>query len=327
MSTVCDFVSDHLDLSAVPSGTSRNIALRAAYEADGQELRLPVTVIRGKQEGPTITLIGCLHGIEVVTIEIAHQLRTMLSAAEISGTLILAPLVNPLAYRASSRFTPVDAQDMNRVFPGDRGTTITHLLAAYVCRELLSVSDMVIDCHSDNPPSLHFTIVGRTADSEMQRKCVEMAKAFGYPYVFAPGGSGTITDYCVSRGIPAITPEFAFSRRADTLSVRTGVRGVCNVLSAFGMLSRPAEAQSEILRFPDGLEYSVLSAKRGGGLIVLDKVPGDALRAGDIVAHVRDLWGTVVEELRTPWDGYLIANPMQGNQMACSGEKIAYIAH
>lgn len=326
MSTTCDFTCEHLNLEQCKPGTLTNVALTAAYEADGSPITLPVSVIKGEKDGPVVTMIGCIHGIEVATIEIAHQLRESLAGKLQRGTLILAPLVNPLAYRASSRFTPVDAQDMNRVFPGT-GSTITHKLAAFVSKELLAVSDAVIDCHSDNPPSLHFTIVSTDNGEEAWKNSIKMAEAFGYPYVLSHRCNGTISDYCLSQGIACITPEFSFSRRADKLSVMSGARGVKNILSFYGMLDEPMQPQDDVVRFPDGMIYSVVSANRGGGLIVLDKVPGDQLHAGDVVAHIRDMWGKVVEEIVTPWDGWLIANPMQGNQMACTGEKIAYIAH
>jgi predicted deacylase len=52
------------------------------------------------------------------------------------GRLLLLPVANPLAFEAYSRNTPLDAQNMNRLFPGHAGGRITEQLVALITRRV-----------------------------------------------------------------------------------------------------------------------------------------------------------------------------------------------
>jgi uncharacterized protein len=302
--------------------------LPIAIGMDAKEVTIPVAVVHGSRPGPVLLIEGGLHGIEIVTIEICRQLiRERLDPSEVKGTVIVAPQVNPWAFLASSRFTPQDAQDMNRVFPGTAGSTLSFQVARIITRELLDRADYVIDCHSCNPPSLHFTIVGEEGAPDVREQSIAMAKAFGYPVVNANTAYvGTLSGHCLSQGKPTITPEFVFSRRFDATSVRTGVTGMLNVMKHLGMLAGQIETFEVPGAFDEVMTYVSLGATRGG-LCFFTRECGDKVRQGEPVAVLRDMWGTVMEEITAPRDGILIAYPLQGNQAAGTGDKIAYLAY
>ncbi len=311
---------------AVPGETVTG-TLPVATGMDAREVTIPVCVINGSRPGPVVLVEGGLHGIEIATVEICRRLKDELVPAELAGTLVLAPQVNPWAFLASSRFTPQDAQDMNRVFPGSPGGTLSHQVARVVTRELLDPADVVIDCHSCNPPSIHFTIVGEEGTPEVRQRSVELAQAFGYPVVLANTAYvGTLSGYCLDQGKPTITPEFVFSRRFDKVSIQTGVAGVRNVLRHLGMLDGTPEPIDVPRPFEEVLTYCSIGATRGG-FCFFEVGMGDSVRKGDTVAVLRDFWGTEMERILAPRDGVIIAFPLQGNQAAGSGDKIAYLAY
>lgn len=300
--------------------------LRIATGMDARDVSIPIGIINGARPGPVLLIEGGLHGIEIATIEICRILKDSLDPRELAGTIILAPQLNPWAFLASSRFTPQDAQDMNRVFPGTAGSTLSFQVARTVTRELLDRADFVIDCHSCNPPSLHFTIVGEEGTEATRAKSVEMAKAFGYPVVLANTAYvGTLSGYCLDQGKPTITPEFVFSRRFDRLSIDTGVIGMMNVLKYLDMLGGAPERIDVPGGFSEVLTYRSLMAG-AGGLCFFTQQCGDKVRKGQSVAELRDFWGNLIEEIVAPQDGVLIAYPLQGNQAAGTGDKVAYLA-
>ncbi|WP_112324466.1 succinylglutamate desuccinylase/aspartoacylase family protein [Oceanibium sediminis] len=320
--------------SAFEIGTARAAAgetsvgvLKVAVAMDAREVTIPVGIVHGARPGPVVLVEGGLHGIEIATVEICRLLKERIVPANLAGTLVLAPQVNPWAFLASSRFTPHDSLDMNRVFPGAEGGTLTHQVARVVTRELLNRADVVIDCHSCNPPSLHFTIVGEEGNAETQRRSVELAKAFGYPVVCANTAySGTLSGYCLEQGKPTITPEFVFSRRFDRTSVETGVTGVLNVLKHLNMLDGAIEPLDVAGAFGDVLAYRSIGATNGG-FCFLEQECGVSVKAGDTLAVLRDFWGRETERILAPQDGIVIAYPLQGNQAAGSGDKVAYLAY
>lgn len=311
---------------AAPGETATG-ALAVAIGMDAREVTIPIGIVNGARPGPVVLVEGGLHGIEIATVEICRRLKDELAPAGLAGTLVLAPQVNPWAFLASSRFTPQDAQDMNRVFPGSPGGTLSHQVARVVTRELLDPADIVIDCHSCNPPSLYFTIVGEEGTPEVRQKSVELAQAFGYPVVHANTAYvGTLSGYCLDRGKPTITPEFVFSRRFDKASVETGVAGVRNVLRHLGMLAGAAEPIDVPRPFNEALTYRSIGASKGGFCFFEVEI-GDSVRKGDTIAVLRDVWGVEMERILAPQDGVVIAFPLQGNQAAGSGDKIAYLAY
>jgi len=300
--------------------------LRIATAMDGRDTCIPVGVVKGAKSGPTVLIEGGLHGIEIATIAICRRLLELLDPSLIAGTVILAPQLNPWAFNASMRHTPQDLQDMNRVFPGNQGTTLSYQVARVVSEQLIELADYVVDCHSCNPPSLHFTIVGVEGNDQTQQQSIEMAKAFGYPIVRAGTNyQGTLSGYCMEIGKPTITPEFVFSRRLESVSIETGTIGILNVLRHLGMLGGDIEPVEVPGAFPEIRSYQSVSALKGG-VCYFTKDCGDLVNRGETIAELRTIWGELVDTVASPVDGIVIAYPLQANQAVMTGDKVAYIA-
>src|SRR4051812_1473012 len=56
--------------------------------------RIPVTIIRGTKPGPVLALVSGAHGTEYTSIIALEHVIQHLEAGEISGTVIVVPLVN-----------------------------------------------------------------------------------------------------------------------------------------------------------------------------------------------------------------------------------------
>lgn len=308
------------------NGNAARGYLKVATGMDGRDVEIPIGIVRGSEPGPTLLVEGGLHGVEIATIAICRQLMGRLDPTRLSGTVVLAPQLNPWAFQSSIRYTPQDFQDMNRVFPGTAGTTLSFQVARVISRELLDIADYVIDCHSCNPPSLHFTILGVEGSDQVQEQSLAMAQAFGYPIVRAGTNyHGTLSGYCLESGKPTITPEFVFSRRLDSLSVETGTAGVMNVLQSLGMVPGDLEEVRVPGAFDEVRSYQSVHAEQGG-ICYFTKSCGDHVTRGEVIAELRTIWGDEVEFIRSPVDGIVIAYPLQANQAVMSGDKIAYIA-
>jgi hypothetical protein len=57
-------------------------------------LSIPVVVIHGAKPGPVLALVAGSHGTEYTSIIALEKLIAMLNPAEISGTVIIVPLIN-----------------------------------------------------------------------------------------------------------------------------------------------------------------------------------------------------------------------------------------
>ena len=107
---------------------------------------IPITVIRSG-EGPTALFTGGNHGDEYEGPIALLDLARSLSPAEISGRVILLPMMNYPAVRGGKRTSPIDGGNLNRLFPGRPDGSITEKIADYVKTSLLHLADLLAVIH------------------------------------------------------------------------------------------------------------------------------------------------------------------------------------
>jgi predicted deacylase len=82
---------------------------------------IPVVVVHGAKPGPVFAVVSGAHGTEYSSIIAVEQLIDAVAPAELSGTLILVPLVNvPSFERIVPHVNPTDNKSMNRFYPAIR---------------------------------------------------------------------------------------------------------------------------------------------------------------------------------------------------------------
>src|SRR5436190_19776421 len=87
---------------------------------------IAVVVINGARPGPVLAIVSGAHGTEYASIIAVEQLIDAVDPAQLSGTLILVPLVNvPSFERLTPHVNPVDNKSMNRFYPGNTAGTQT----------------------------------------------------------------------------------------------------------------------------------------------------------------------------------------------------------
>jgi len=107
-----------------------------------------------------------VHGGEYPAVETVIRLSTRLNAVEISGTVVLMPVLNLPAFWKRSMFVcPVDNVNPNRVFPGDPQGTYSEQMTHALVNEFIIHADAYIDLHGvDIPEDLVPFSISRKAD-------------------------------------------------------------------------------------------------------------------------------------------------------------------
>src|SRR6266850_6093771 len=76
---------------------------------------IPVVVVHGARPGPVLAVVSGAHGTEYASIIALEKFIAVLNPAEISGTVIIVPLVNIASFeRKVPHVNPVDDKSMNR---------------------------------------------------------------------------------------------------------------------------------------------------------------------------------------------------------------------
>src|SRR5579871_6567371 len=110
--------------------------------------RIPVIVVNGARTGPTLALVAGSHGTEYASILAMAQLAQAADPAQLSGALIIVPLVNPASFLEKvPHLNPVDHKNMNRFYPGKPDGTATERASWAIGKEVVEKCDFLIDLH------------------------------------------------------------------------------------------------------------------------------------------------------------------------------------
>lgn len=305
--------------------------LDCGYLPDSSVVAIPLIVVNGAQDGPTLLLTSAMHGPEITGSEVIRRLcREIIDPAKLKGTIIAAPVLNPFGFRHHEMNTPQDGYNLNRVFPGNSEALLSHRLAYIIYNQLVTNSDYIIDFHANPQPAMQFTIIKEGQHKGAWEKSREMARAFGLTTIemissYERHRGGTLAESAANDGKAAMILELVSWRRMEEHSVVTGVRGTLNVMKYLGMIEGQQEKQEGVPAIEGRLTRTEITATKGGFVHYLKEL-GEPIVKGEIIAILRDPWGDIVEEVKSPHDGWVLAWPFLGNQAIATGEIIVMIA-
>jgi len=279
-------------------------------------LMIPITVVK-RGEGPTALLTGANHGDEYEGPIALFDLAGRLTAEAVTGRVILVPAMNYPAFRAAKRTSPIDAGNMNRVFPGRPDGGVTEKIADYFQRVLLPMADLVVDIHAGGKTLefVPFAAAHLLDDKDQQEKAMAAVEAFGAPYslmMLELDSVGMYDTAAEAMGKVFVSTELGGGGSATARTAGIAKRGVANVLQHAGVLEgAPEPAASLRLDMPDRDCYVTSET---AGLIEYCVDLGDEVRAGDVLARIHDVertGGTPVD-YRAKRDGLFIGRHFPG---------------
>ena len=320
------------DITVEPGETKRG-RLGSIYLFDGTRVDLPLMAVRGKKDGPVFWMSAAMHGQELSGIAAIWEImKKHINPAELRGTIVAAPLLNPLSFGGGTYFTPQDGYNFNRVFPGSPKGGLTERMVNFVVEEGIQKADYLLDFHCNPDPAICFSIVMGPSNQEPGLASLKMAEAFGVTVIEAEPSSetgvrsGTMSETASEMGKPMIVVELIPWWRITPLAVQVGVRGALNVLKSLGMIDGAIEKQEGIPVVPGILARTQLLSDRGG-LVTMYKQPAEPVKKGEVVGHVVDSFGDPLEDIVSPVDGWMMAYPLMFSSAAYSGEITAMIAY
>lgn len=291
---------------------------------------IPITVVKNGK-GPTALLTGGNHGDEYEGITALMKLASTLEAADVTGRVIIVPMMNTPAVTAGKRTSGLDGGNLNRSFPGDPDGSVTEKIADYFTRVMVPMSDVVLDLHSGGR-TLDIIPFGAShvlEDADQQRRALEGAKAFGAPYAMMMFelDAEALFDTAVERqGKIFVATELGGGGTSTPESLAITERGVRNFLIHYGLVEGRVEMPAEPQVYLDMPDASCYVQSEHSGLLELTLALGETVEKGQVIARVYDMTrsGTPPVEYRAERDGLLMARrfPAQVNM----GDTIAVIA-
>src|SRR6266853_1157845 len=269
-------------------------------------LSIPVAVFHGVKPGPVLALVAGAHGTEYTSIIALEKLIGSLNPAEISGTVIIVPLINVQSFEQKvPHLNPVDKKSMNRWYPGKMDGTQTDRASFLNTKQVVEQCDHLIDLHGgDLDESLRpYSYWTKTVNEPQDRISREKVLAFGLDHIIIsadrpkdPLASRYLENTASTRGKPSITAEAGYAGTVETDDLNALINGCVGVMHYLKMLpGAPA-----VIEHPVWIEKVVTIASEQTGIFYPLVRRGTYVEAGMKVGYVTDYLGKVIFEARAP---------------------------
>lgn len=299
----------------------------------GSRLDIPVLLIRGVEDGPTLWLNGAVHGDEINGFMAVRALARDLAPEALRGAIIATPLSNPLAVQWRNKINPYDFLDMDQQFPGTPTGQYSQRAAHALFSEIQDKADYLISFHTvattfDAQPYTVFKTAPGVAP-EVSQKSQELALSFGLRANCRvdlasatgeiPGGvAGALDASCILRSIPAFMAEIGSGGKFEPGRIAIAVQGIWNVLRTLGMVAgSPSTPKKQLLITKRAFLYS-----NTGGFLLNQSHAGQTLAAGQTIATVVDLFDER-ECIKAPSEAHVIMT--RTNPVVHTGDRVAFL--
>jgi len=290
---------------------------------------IAVAVLHGSRPGPVLALIAGAHGTEYASIIALEKMISLLNPTEISGTVIVVPLVNVQSFeRKVPHVNPIDGKSMNRMYPGKMDGTQTDRASYLITKQVVERCDHLIDLHGgDLDESLRpYSYWTKTGNEKQDRISREMVLAFGLDHIIIsadrpkdPNASRYLENTATTRGKPSITVEAGYAGTVETDDVAALVNGCLNVMRYLKMIPGTPAA----IDHPVWIEKIASVTSEQTGIFYPLVRRGTYVELGMKVGYVTDYVGKTIYEATSPTVGvvlYICAVPSMKK-----GETIANI--
>lgn len=294
---------------------------------------IPVVVVQGSKPGPVLALVSGAHGTEYASVIAVEKLIQALDPAQVSGTVILVPLVNVQSFlQKVPHVNPVDGKSMNRFYPGKADGTQTERASWLITKQVVERSDYLIDYHGgDLDENLRpYSYWPKSGDAKHDAATRDMVLAFGLDHIIIwsdrpkdPNASRYLDNTANTRGKPAIAVEAGYSGTVKPEDVHALANGTLSVMRYLKMLP----GAPSMVEHPVWIGKIDTVASDHEGIFYPLVGRGTYVEQGMKIGYITDYFGNTVEEAHAPAAGvvlYICGVPSmkKGDTVANVGEII-----
>ncbi|WP_258104139.1 succinylglutamate desuccinylase/aspartoacylase family protein [Marinoscillum sp. MHG1-6] len=297
-------------------GQEKNIRVAISKLPSHTPIDISITVYNAEQSGPTVLLMGGMHGDEINGVEIVRRMIENGYHRVSKGATICIPVLNVYGFIHFSRTVP-DGKDVNRSFPGNKNGSLAARMADYLMKDVIPQIDLGVDFHTGGAERTNYPQTRCVMKDEQN---VEMATAFHAPFALdSPYRSSSLRWAAAKQGKRILVYEGGQSSRFDEYAIQEGINGTRRLLRHLGMADDAPEPQYDNLR----LKSSSWIRARKSGLFQPLVQSGDKVNRNQVVGYLADPFGEFKKSVKSKVGGYVIG--LNNNPLLHEGDAIMHI--
>ena len=272
-------------------------------------LSMSVAVVNGARTGPVVAFVAGSHGTEYASIVALARLIGRIDAKALSGTVIIAPLLNVASFEQMTvHLNPIDKKGMNASYPGNPSGTQTERALALVADQIVKPAGVIIDLHGgdmdeDLRPYSYWIRTGNDAQDKASRTLVG---AFGLDHVILrdidatnPASIRSLSGYALAQGKTTIVAEAGRSGLVLNEDVESLISGSLNVLGSLKMIARNVTSLDKPVFVTTGSRAQAAAP----GMFFAKAKRDTIVKEGDVIGETTDYLGRVTGQVKAPVSG------------------------
>lgn len=297
-------------------GETKRIVANVARLPSHSPIDISITVSRSEKPGPTLLLMGGLHGDEINGVEIVRRMIDEGLNLPEAGTTISIPIINIYGFIHFSRYVP-DGKDVNRSFPGNKNGSLASRVAYYFMKEIVPKIDYGLDFHTGGADRTNYPQLRAKLDDPINK---ELATAFHAPFsLHSAYRPKSLRWAAAKKGKKILVYEGGESSRFDEYAIQQGINGTLRVMKHLGMIQDALEPDYE----NKYIKSSSWVRAKFSGLFQTQVKSGDQVKEKQVIGYITDPFGDFKMSIKSPTDGHIIG--LNNNPIIHQGDAMIHI--
>ncbi|MBK8021189.1 MAG: succinylglutamate desuccinylase/aspartoacylase family protein [Chloroflexi bacterium] len=271
-------------------------------------VHIPLHIIAGASPGPTLVVQAGTSGLEIEPALVLPTLVEMLDPAQMSGTLVLVPLMNTSGFEFEQINSPWDDKHLNRLGRGKAEGTVSEQMVYQYYQAAIANADALIDIRTGAQWG-YYRYAGVYDDGAVDASRA-LALALGLPQVVQGQPADQSMAHEAARDGKAVVvatigggPGLRDYRDEDLTRIRNAV---FNAMRHLKMLEGAIEYEEDRTQVIAAHSFIMPTGERGFTFMDTSK-RGLPVQAGEEIGYVRHPFtGEVVERITAPRAGVVV---------------------
>lgn len=298
-----------IDDHKIRRGERKRFEIKIAKLFDHTEMTIPVEVIRGQKEGPSIFLCAAIHGDEINGVEVIRRILSKHKLlSKVKGTIIAVPIVNVFGFNRNFRYLP-DRRDLNRCFPGAKNGSLASRIAYKFMQEIVEKCQYGFDIHTGSAHRFNLPQIRAYLDNS---ETEQLARSCRMPVVVHSSiRDGSLRHAANSKGVKTLLFEGGEALRYDEKIIRSAENAIYSVLGEIGILdkrlikSKLAEPKDVFI----ARSSHWIRAPHSGSLHRRKNI-GNKVKKGEVLGVISDPFGIEKHYVKAKKTGIIIGMTM-----------------